>query len=199
MNGEDVECPRCKTTKYRDPQLVLFVNSCGHPLCEKCIEIMFAKGVAKCYQCPTPLKRANFKKQLFQDSGVERDVQIRKSILNKYNKGEDAFQSLRDYNDYLEKLETLIYNMSNNINEEESNALLEELKKPIAIKVEQQEAPYYHEIEQPDHEGPPLPELDYRFDKAIRSFSKRDMAGGFTAALAMRRALQEAFSSLFFR
>ena len=29
---EDVVCPRCKTTRYRNPSLKLMVNTCGHSL-----------------------------------------------------------------------------------------------------------------------------------------------------------------------
>lgn len=37
-------CPKCKTTKYRNPAMVLMVNACGHALCESCVELLFAKG-----------------------------------------------------------------------------------------------------------------------------------------------------------
>ena len=29
---EEIVCPRCKTTRYRNPSLKLLVNSCGHAL-----------------------------------------------------------------------------------------------------------------------------------------------------------------------
>lgn len=37
-------CPRCKTTKYRNPSLKLLVNVCGHSLCSSCVELLFVKG-----------------------------------------------------------------------------------------------------------------------------------------------------------
>lgn len=207
MNYDDLECPRCKTTKYRNPQLKLLVNVCGHPLCEKCIELMFANGVAKCYQCPTPLKRYNFKRQLFQDSQVEKDIQVRRDILRKFNKSQDAFPTLRAYNDYLEKLETVIYNLANDIDLDDTNRLLDELRNPtidskLPIKGQAQkvqEVPYYHKEETLLAEGPPMPALDDRFMAAIRPFSTREIAGGFTAHLAISRALGEAFMGLFSR
>jgi len=203
--SDDIECPRCKTTRYRNPQLKLLVNVCGHPLCEKCIELMFANGSAKCYQCPTPLKRGNFKRQLFQDSQVEKDIQVRRDILRKFNKGQDAFSSLREYNDYLEKLETVIFNLANDIDLDETNKLIDELRRPasntIISKPRQQikELPYYHKVEYITNDGPEIPKIDEKFLQAIRAFSTREVAGGFTAEIAINRALGEAFTSLFSR
>lgn len=208
MNYDDLECPRCKTTKYRNPQLKLLVNVCGHPLCEKCIEQMFATGTAKCYQCPTPLKRSNYKRQLFQDSQVEKDIQVRRDILRKFNKSQDAFPSLRSYNDYLEKLETVIYNLANNIDIDETNKLLDELRRPTvnlkdqAIKEKKlkiKEKPYHHKVDMADHEGPKIPPLDERYLRAIKTFKPEETAGGFTAGLALSRALNDAFTCLFSR
>lgn len=41
---EEQTCPRCKTTKYRNPSLKLMVNVCGHSLCESCVDLLFLKG-----------------------------------------------------------------------------------------------------------------------------------------------------------
>lgn len=167
---------------------------------------MFASGTAKCYLCPTPLKRGNFKKQLFQDSRVEKDVQVRRDILRKFSRPQESFSSLREYNDYLEKLETIIYNLSNELDLDETNRLLDELRRPQvdaqAIKQEAKqvrELPYHHKIEHFDNEGPNMPKVDDRYLKAIRSFSTREIAGGFTAGLAINRALGEAFANLYSR
>lgn len=199
MNTNDIECPRCKTTKYRNPQLRLLVNVCGHSLCEKCVETAFANGSTKCFQCPTQLKRGNFKVQLFQDNQVEKDIQVRRDILRKFNRAQDAFPSLRAYNDYLEKLETIIYNLANDTDLDETNKLLDELRRPTTTVdvVTVRELPYHHKVESLDLSGPKMPRIDERFLKAIRSFSIREIAGGFTAELAINRAIGEAFTSLF--
>ena len=50
---EDAACPKCKTTKYRNPSMKLMVNVCGHALCESCVDLLFVKGnnqVIKPYQ-----------------------------------------------------------------------------------------------------------------------------------------------------
>jgi hypothetical protein len=42
---DEQACPRCKTTKYRNPSLRLMVNICGHALCESCVDLLFLKGM----------------------------------------------------------------------------------------------------------------------------------------------------------
>lgn len=67
--------------------------------------------------------------QLFEDAYVEKEVDIRKRILKDYNKKEEDFATLDEYNDYLEEIETVIYNLSNNIDILETNRRIEQYKK----------------------------------------------------------------------
>ena len=57
----DQACPKCKTTKYRNPNMKLMVNVCGHNLCENCVELLFVKGSGACPECNVPLRRGNFR------------------------------------------------------------------------------------------------------------------------------------------
>lgn len=125
----DVTCPRCKTTKYRNPSLKLMVNVCGHGLCESCVELLFLKGSGNCPECGIALRRSNFRVQLFEDSQVEKEVDIRRRVLRDFNKKEEDFPSLREYNDYLEEVETIIFNLVNNIDQLETNKKIEKFKK----------------------------------------------------------------------
>ncbi|KAM8921751.1 CDK-activating kinase assembly factor MAT1 [Pelodytes ibericus] len=112
---DDLGCPRCKTTKYRNPSLKLLVNVCGHTLCESCVELLFVRGSGTCQECNTPLRKSNFKVQLFEDPTIDKEVEIRKKILKIYNKRDEDFPSLRDYNDFLEEIEEIVYNLTNNV------------------------------------------------------------------------------------
>lgn len=60
---------------------------------------------------------------------VEKEVNIRKRILRDFNKKEEDFSTLREYNDYLEEIETIIYNLANNIDVVETNKKIEQYKK----------------------------------------------------------------------
>ncbi|EZA46924.1 hypothetical protein DMN91_004844 [Ooceraea biroi] len=126
---DDQACPRCKTTKYRNPSLKLMVNVCGHTLCESCVDLLFLKGSGSCPECKIPLRRTNFRVQMFEDSMVEKEINIRKRILRDFNKKEDDFPTLREYNNYLEDIETIIYNLANNIDVIETNKKIEQYKK----------------------------------------------------------------------
>lgn len=125
----DIACPRCKTTKYRNPSLKLLVNVCGHGLCESCVDLLFLKGSGNCPECGVALRRSNFRVQLFEDSQVEKEVDIRRRVLRDFNKKEEDFATLRDYNDYLEEVETIIFNLVNNIDQLETNKKIEKFKK----------------------------------------------------------------------
>lgn len=60
---------------------------------------------------------------------VEKEVNIRKRILRDFNKKEEDFASLREFNDYLEDIETIIYNLANNIDVIEMNKKIDQYKK----------------------------------------------------------------------
>ncbi|XP_067681937.1 CDK-activating kinase assembly factor MAT1-like [Haliotis asinina] len=122
-------CPRCKTTKYRNPSLKLLVNVCGHSLCESCVDMLFIKGSGACPECGTALRRNNFRLQIFEDSNVEKELDIRKKILRDFNKKEEDFSSLRDYNDYLEMIETIVFNLTNGIDVESTRKMIEQYRK----------------------------------------------------------------------
>eukprot|EP00794_Sanderia_malayensis_P000475 gene475-1120_t len=126
-------CPRCKTTSYRNPNLKLLVNVCGHKLCQTCVDVLFTRPSAACPECNTPLRRSDFRIQQFEDAFVEREVDVRKRIIKIFNKRETDFAEfqdpLRHYNDYLEEIETIIFNLANKVDVEETKRKVEKYKK----------------------------------------------------------------------
>ncbi|NXA71774.1 MAT1 factor, partial [Thryothorus ludovicianus] len=121
----DLGCPRCKTTKYRNPSLKLMVNVCGHTLCESCVELLFVRGAGNCHECDTPLRKSNFRVQLFEDPAVDKEVEIRKKVLKIYNKREEDFPTLDEYNDFLEEIEEIVFNLTNNVDLENTKKKME--------------------------------------------------------------------------
>ncbi|ESO11109.1 hypothetical protein HELRODRAFT_186265 [Helobdella robusta] len=152
---EDLCCPRCKSTKYKNPNLKLMVNVCGHSLCEKCVELLFVRGSGKCETCQIPLRRNNFRIQVFESPEVERDIDIRKKVLKDYNKKEKDFSTLREYNDYLEEVETIVFNLTYGIDVEQTRQKMEQYKqanqdniKRNRLKISQEEEELLRLIEE---------------------------------------------------
>ncbi|XP_050419642.1 CDK-activating kinase assembly factor MAT1 [Adelges cooleyi] len=126
---EELACVRCMSSKFRNPNLVFSYNICGHSMCSNCIEVAFIKGSGPCPKCLTPLRRNGFKLQQFEDAAVDVEVEIRKRILRDFNKTEEDFDTLDEYNDYLEMIEEIIYNLVRNINVNETRERIEQYKK----------------------------------------------------------------------
>ncbi|MCJ1406764.1 TFIIH/NER complex subunit [Ptychographa xylographoides] len=104
-------------------------------MCESCVDRIFSQGPAPCpiAGCGRTLRKARFKKQTFEDLKVEREVDIRRRIakvyalisnpnfhinvrltnpfLDSFNNREEQFEDLRAYNDYLEMVEDITFNL----------------------------------------------------------------------------------------
>ncbi|OQV15430.1 CDK-activating kinase assembly factor MAT1 [Hypsibius exemplaris] len=104
-------CPRCKSSRYRNPSLVLKVNVCGHCLCENCVNQLFNRGSGPCPQCQVILKKDKFRVQFFEDAEMDKEVDIRRKVTQELFLREEDFPSLRAYNDYLEEVEGFIFNL----------------------------------------------------------------------------------------
>ncbi|XP_054159822.1 CDK-activating kinase assembly factor MAT1-like [Oppia nitens] len=132
---EEIKCPHCGSTKYRNPSLKLMVNVCGHALCETCVDRLFMKGSGQCPQCNVNLRRTNFRLQLFEDHLVEKEVDIRKRILKDFNKKQEDFASLEEFNNYLELIETIVFNLTNDVDILATNKLIDNYKKENATQI----------------------------------------------------------------
>ncbi|PIK56131.1 putative CDK-activating kinase assembly factor MAT1 [Apostichopus japonicus] len=107
--------------------------------CENCVELLFGRGSGACPQCNTALRRTQFRLQLFENPTVEREVDIRRRImkeiilfLDSFNKQEEDFETLDDFNDYLEMVESINgkgFNLSNGIDVEATKKKVESYKR----------------------------------------------------------------------
>ncbi|XP_065843604.1 CDK-activating kinase assembly factor MAT1-like [Oscarella lobularis] len=139
----EFSCPRCQTSSFQKPNMKLLINVCGHRLCESCVDALFVHPTANCFECGRPLRRSNYRLQQFEDAIVDKEVNIRKNILKDYNMREDQFDSLDAYNDYLEEIETIVFNLTNGIDVESTKARVEEYKKKnkaMILKTRQENA-----------------------------------------------------------
>ncbi|CDH55945.1 cdk-activating kinase assembly factor [Lichtheimia corymbifera JMRC:FSU:9682] len=119
---EDAQCPVCKSDKYLTPNLKLLVSPCFHKMCESCIDRLFSAGPAPCPICQQILRKNQFMSQIFEDLAVEKEVRIRKRVSKVFNKRPEDFPSLRLYNDYLEEVEDITFNLMNEVDVAETEA-----------------------------------------------------------------------------
>lgn len=133
---EDVRCPACGTTKYANSNMRMMVNVCGHSLCESCVELLFIKGAAKCPTCNVILKRTQFRIRLYDDEAVEKDLEVRRKLLKEIYLREEDFDTLSEYNIYLEMFETFVANLTNGIDVAETRQKIEEFKLDYANKLQ---------------------------------------------------------------
>ncbi|KAI8360004.1 CDK-activating kinase assembly factor MAT1-domain-containing protein [Blakeslea trispora] len=119
---EDAQCPVCKSDKYLTPNLKLLVSPCFHKMCESCIDRLFGAGPAPCPICLQVLRKNQFMSQIFEDLAVEKEVRIRKRAARVFNKRPEDFSSLRAYNDYLEMVEDITFNLMNEVDVAETEA-----------------------------------------------------------------------------
>lgn len=122
-NRSNDMCPICKTDRYLSPNMTFLINpECYHKICESCVDRIFSLGPAKCPypKCNKMLRKNRFKKQVFDDIKIEREVDMRKRIHSIYNKSEEDFSDLKEYNAYLEYIENLIFNLANGFDVEKT-------------------------------------------------------------------------------
>ena len=134
-------CPVCKSSRYLNPNMRFLINECYHKMCESCVDricgesfLSFDEGkrntsteLMKSYlvtlgpaPCPTTgctkvLRKAKFRKQTFEDIEIEREVDFRKRVAKIFNKRQSDFDTLRQFNDYLEEVEALTFNLIHGI------------------------------------------------------------------------------------
>ncbi|KAK9465137.1 CDK-activating kinase assembly factor MAT1-domain-containing protein [Lipomyces arxii] len=120
-------CPVCKLDTYMNPSMRFLINTeCYHKMCESCVDRLYSQGPAPCPYptCTRTLRKNRFKRQTFADVAVEREIDVRKRVAQVFNRRREEFESLKDYNDYLEEVETAIFNLVNKVDVDGTEAKL---------------------------------------------------------------------------
>ncbi|KAJ3066920.1 TFIIH/NER complex subunit [Rhizoclosmatium hyalinum] len=122
-------CPVCKSDRYMKPDLKLLVSLCYHKMCESCINRLFLAGAAPCPFCKTSLRKSNFVTQTFEDLRVEKEVHYRKKVGKFFNKRlEDFNYDQRKFDDYLEEVEDIMFNLINDVDVQATNERVEKFR-----------------------------------------------------------------------
>ncbi|KAG5972512.1 hypothetical protein E4U58_006514 [Claviceps cyperi] len=122
---QDETCPVCKTTRYFNRDMEFLINpECYHRMCKTCVERIFKDGPNQCpyATCRKTLRLRGFKTAFFGDLSVEREVDIRRRVAQVFNKIEEDFETLDDYNEYLYMVECLTSDLVDGTAETKSKA-----------------------------------------------------------------------------
>ncbi|GAA95362.1 uncharacterized protein L969DRAFT_21815 [Mixia osmundae IAM 14324] len=128
-SSENDKCPVCKYDRYSNPKLRLLVSRCYHKMCESCIDRLFTLGPEPCPQCGTVIRKSGFLPQTFEDLGVEKEIVIRKRLAKSFNKRQTDFKELKYYNDYLEQVEEITFNLINGVDLLETEERIQKFQK----------------------------------------------------------------------
>ncbi|CAH7666173.1 RNA polymerase II transcription factor B subunit 3 [Phakopsora pachyrhizi] len=126
--SESDVCPVCKSDRYLNPNLRLLVSRCYHKMCESCIDRIFSLGPEPCPICGQILRKINFAPQTFENLSVEKEVVIRRRISKYFNKRREDFKSLEAYNNYLEEVEDITFNLINGVDVAETEAKIKQFQ-----------------------------------------------------------------------
>jgi CDK-activating kinase assembly factor MAT1 len=113
-NPSDDICPVCKSNRYLNPSLQFLINpECYHKMCSTCVDRIFTSGPASCPvpHCGKTLRKKGFHKAFFADLTIEREVDVRKRVGAVFNRRQDEFETLLDWNNYLEEVEGLVFDI----------------------------------------------------------------------------------------
>ena len=102
-------------------------TKCNHRFCNRCkINNFNKKRNFACPVCQSTVKESNLKQQTYDDYEIKKDIKIRKKIKSIYNKTETDFKTLKEFQDYDEYVEDLIYNLVHNINKDDTEKLVKD-------------------------------------------------------------------------
>ncbi|KAL7670087.1 hypothetical protein ACOME3_005025 [Neoechinorhynchus agilis] len=130
---EDQICPNCHTSKHHDPQMVLYVGTCSHSLCKRCLDSQFKQDQGKCPTCSVDLRKRYFKPQMFDDPRLDRATDIRRMLVKRYYLIEEDFDTCDEYYEYVDEFEEIYYNLVENIDKEETKNRLDNFRLKYAI------------------------------------------------------------------
>eukprot|EP01134_Creolimax_fragrantissima_P003340 CFRG3340T1 len=122
------QCPKCFRTRTLHTNMKFMVTKCGHRICDMCMKrLLGGTGVGTCFVpgCSTTLRQNNFQDQIYEDTAVQSEVTVRQQIVAEFNKTQEDFNSLDEYNQYLEDVEDIIYNLVNKMDLDNTKAKIE--------------------------------------------------------------------------
>ncbi|KAJ2834076.1 TFIIH/NER complex subunit [Coemansia furcata] len=140
FQADDDTCPQCKSERYLNRPMKLLVGPCYHKMCEQCVTQRFDAGPAPCPVCERILRKAEFYQQIFEDLTVENEVRIRKRMAMTFNRRQEDFKQLKDYNDYLEMVEDITLKLLYDDDTDEAEYMIERYRRENTSIIERNQS-----------------------------------------------------------
>jgi predicted transcriptional regulator len=126
------KCVYCHRVAPKE-QVKAYIAVCGHIVCDNCKEKIFGnvftKGQQKlCPDCKTALSAETLFIRNYTDAGLTKELQLRKELLQIYVQAREDFLTQQDYNRYLEERDSIIHNLANDIDTENTKQKIEKYK-----------------------------------------------------------------------
>ncbi|RLN49613.1 hypothetical protein BBJ28_00002639 [Nothophytophthora sp. Chile5] len=121
-----LRCCVCGTSaeddsNYLNTKMKMLISKCGHRFCDHCIkrEFQHHREIA-CPACDKLVKKSQLQDKTIEELNFAKETSVRKKVAKEYvlpasrqpyNKTEDDFDTLDEFNNYLEMLENLIFDL----------------------------------------------------------------------------------------
>ena len=136
-------CAQCgakqgTVTELTADEISFEVNkTCGHKFCQNCIHDQFTnqgKRQFTCARCSSMgrqvmVKREKLSKKSLDSIEADKDNRIRAKVKEIFNRREEDFPTLEEYNNYEEEVEDIIYNLVHELKVDEMNEKITKYKK----------------------------------------------------------------------
>ncbi|ORZ36248.1 CDK-activating kinase assembly factor MAT1-domain-containing protein [Catenaria anguillulae PL171] len=137
---QDVTCHSCHFNRTIAQDRKVLVTLCFHKICQLCLGRILRSGKGVCPKCGREIRQSDVQAQKFEDLFVDREVRVRKRMLRVFNKIAADFPNQRAFDDYLEMVEEVIFNLANDIDVDETNALVEKYRRENQETIERNRA-----------------------------------------------------------
>ena len=175
--GDNDSCAQCGSRQSSTSNLtnvVFQINSdpkCGHRFCGPCIHDIFTNQGKRQFACKlcaaqgrsSVVKKERLSAKSLEETEAERDVRFRRRIKAIFNKSEEDFPTLQEYQDYDEEVEDIIYNLVHDIDVITTNQKIEKYRK------ENEETIFFNQSKQMEMRG----ELDRRIQLQTENLQSR--------------------------
>ncbi|KAF0693611.1 Aste57867_15476 [Aphanomyces stellatus] len=144
------KCCVCGTSLEDDANILnttmkMRISKCGHHYCDRCVKLEFQHHrEITCAKpgCGKLVKKAQLQDKTKEEQDFNKDMTIRKKVLKIYNKTGEDFNSLDEFNGYLEDVEDLIFDLlsEDDAVKEAANTRMKQYKQENALLINANEA-----------------------------------------------------------